>query len=114
MREFTLAGLVDHRQRLALDDTDVEGERIEALDAAEIVAVAVLGVFAVVNTRGRPGCLSHRRHLLEFRQGRIEVIPGVAAHGVRHRLRIVPDGIVEACGVHGKQVRHRRKCQLHR
>jgi hypothetical protein len=34
-------------QRLAVDDSDVESERIEAFDAAEVDAVVILGVLAV-------------------------------------------------------------------
>ena len=36
----TSAGLFNHRQRLAVDDADVEGERIETFDAAEIDTAA--------------------------------------------------------------------------
>src|SRR5688500_439491 len=37
----------DQRYRLAVDDADLERERIDALDAAKIDAVAVLAVLAV-------------------------------------------------------------------
>src|SRR6266849_10862406 len=60
-----------------------------------------------------PRQTSHRRHLVEYRQGRIEVIPGVTAHAVRHHLRLVSAWIVKACGVHGEQIRHRRKRQIY-
>src|SRR4030095_9120209 len=33
--------------------------------------------------------ISHRRHLVEFRQGWIDVVPSVATHDVRHQLRAV-------------------------
>src|SRR5258707_9485192 len=46
-----LAGPFDHRQRLAVDDGDFEGERIDTLDAAEVDPVAVLGVLAVADVR---------------------------------------------------------------
>src|SRR5882724_11163428 len=49
---------------------------------------------------------SPRRHLVEFRQGRIEMVPGVTAHVVRHHLRPVSTWIVQARGVHGKKIRH--------
>ena len=37
----------------------------------------------------KSGCISHRRHLVEFRQGWIDVVPSVTAHAVRHHLRLV-------------------------
>jgi hypothetical protein len=40
---------MDQRHRLAVDGADRQGERVEALDAAEIHAVAVLIVLAVAD-----------------------------------------------------------------
>jgi hypothetical protein len=40
---------LDQRHRLAVDDADLERQRIDAFDAAEIDAVAVLGVLAVAD-----------------------------------------------------------------
>ena len=50
-----------------------------------------------------------RRHLVELRQGGIEVVPSVTARAVRHRLRLVSAWIIEAGGMNGEQIRHRRK-----
>src|SRR5712664_2603679 len=61
-----------------------------------------------------PRQTSHRRHLVEYRQRRIEAIPGVTAHAVRHHLRLVSAWIVKACGMHGEQIRHGRKRQIYR
>ena len=55
---------------------------------------------------------SHRRHLLEFRHGRIEPVPGMTAHRVRHHLRLVSAWIVEARSVNGEEVRHGREGQI--
>src|SRR6266850_454207 len=50
--------LFDHRQRLAVDDADFEGERIESFDAAKVDAVTVLGVLAVADVRKNPAGLA--------------------------------------------------------
>jgi hypothetical protein len=54
------------------------------------------------------------RHLLEFRHDRIEPIPGMTAHRVRHHLRLVSAWIVEARGVNGEEVRRGRESQIDR
>jgi hypothetical protein len=56
-RPASVRGL-DQRHRLAVDDGDLEGERIDALDAAEIDAVAVLGVLAVGDVGEDPAGLA--------------------------------------------------------
>ena len=58
MHDTTLAGFFDHRQRLAVDDTDFEGERIETFDAAEIDTVAVLCVLTVADVGKDPAGLA--------------------------------------------------------
>ena len=50
-----------------------------------------------------------RRHLVELRQGGIEVVPSVTARVVRDCLRLVSAWIIEAGGMNGEQIRHRRK-----
>jgi glutathione S-transferase len=55
---------------------------------------------------------SRRRHLVELRRGRVEMIPGVAAHMVCHHLRLVAAGFVESRGVNGEEVGHRRERQM--
>ena len=57
---------------------------------------------------------SPRRHLVEFRQRRIEMVPDVTAYGVGHRLRHVSGGVVEARGVDGEKIGHGRKGQVDR
>ena len=57
---------------------------------------------------------SHRRHLLEFRHGRIEPVPGMTVHRVRHHLRLVSAWIVEARGLNGEETRHGREGQIDR
>src|SRR6266540_2005717 len=94
-----------------------------AISAMAVVMMSSLNavrVLVVHQTWGRPADRwelqvwrdSPRRHLVEFRQGRIDMVPGVTAHAVRHHLRLVPAGIVEARGVHGEQVRHGREGQV--
>src|SRR5882757_6268148 len=55
-----------------------------------------------------------RRHLVEFRQVRIETVPGVSAHPIGDGLRLEAGGIVEAGRMHREQVRHRGKRQVDR
>ena len=57
---------------------------------------------------------SPRRHLVEFRQRRIEMVPGVTTHGVRHDLRLVSGGVVEARSVDGEKIGHGRERQVDR
>ncbi len=54
------------------------------------------------------------RHLVEFRQGRIDVVPSVTAHAVRHELRSVTAGVVKARGVDGEPIGPGRKCHIDR
>src|ERR1700726_1839768 len=72
------------------------------MDQGEVASI-------VVGTRD---LASHRRHLLEFRRGRIEPVPGMTAHRIRHHLRLVSAWIVEARGVNGEEVRHGREGQI--
>ena len=48
VHDTVLVGLFDHWQRLAVDDADFEGERIESFDATEVDAVLVPEVHAEV------------------------------------------------------------------
>src|SRR5260370_19806520 len=54
--------------------------------------------------KAESGCLSPRRHLVEFRQGWIDEVPRVAARAVHHHLRLEAAGIVEARSVHGEKI----------
>lgn len=67
-----------------------------------------------VECEAKSGCNSARRHPVEFRQGWIDVVPGVTAYTVRHRLRPVSAGVVKASRVYGEQVRHGRERHIHR
>ena len=63
---------------------------------------------------GRGRRLRPRRHPIELRHGRIDMVPGVASHAVRHHLRLVAARIVQACGVHGEKVGHGGERQIDR
>src|ERR1700716_4023253 len=60
------------------------------------------------------GCISRRRHLVEFRQSWIYVVPSVTAHAVRHHLRLVSAWIVKARSAYGEKIRHGRKRHIYR
>src|SRR6266568_699830 len=57
---------------------------------------------------------SLRGHSIEGGQGRIDAVPRLAAHAIRHHLRLVSARLIEARGMHGEQIWHCRKCQIDR
>jgi hypothetical protein len=61
----------------------------------------------------RPGRASHRRHPVELGQRRVQRIPRMAAHPVRHHLRLKARGVVQAGRVHGEDVGHGPEGHVH-
>jgi hypothetical protein len=78
------------------------------------LVVCALALVGPPCCEAKSGCISHRRHLVEFRQGWIDVVPRVTAHAVRHHLRLVSAWIVKARSAHGEKIRHSRKRHIYR
>src|SRR5438105_8737253 len=72
------------------------------------------GALSLTSFMNIPSALPrHRRHLVEFRQGWIDVVPRVTAHAVCHHLRLVSTWIVKARGVHRENIRHGRERHIY-
>src|SRR5690242_1700806 len=91
------------------------GGRLEGWATGDAEASWFETRFALLTMRGDIRRRSSARwHLVGFRQGRIKMVPVVAAHAIRHRLRREASGIVEARRMDGEQLRHCRKGQVDR
>ena len=94
-------------QAARAQDVHVERQRREAEDGAEAGGVTLgktekdtaAGDSPGLHVIGKPGQAPSARHLVEFLQRRIEGIPSVTTHAVRHQLRLEPARIVEARGM---------------